>query len=74
MAAEVPSGRVGEPEHPDEYVPVLVGEYGRRHGTVYVPKGIWARLRPATRELTFYMPDGGRIRLDFDAPVRRLKP
>jgi hypothetical protein len=65
---------VGKPDSLEGYVPIQVGEFARRYGTVYVPLEIWRRQRPAGREFTFYMPDGGRFRLEFDMQIRRLKP
>jgi hypothetical protein len=63
---------VGEPENPGDFVPVVVGEWGRRYGTVYVARHIWERLRPGAQEFTFYVQDRGRCRLHFDLPVGRL--
>jgi hypothetical protein len=73
VGGEVPSGLVGKPEEPEQFVPLVVGEWGRRYGTVYVAREIWERLRPNARDLTFYHQDGGRCRLHFDAPISRLK-
>jgi hypothetical protein len=64
---------VGKPEEPERFVPLVVGEWGRRYGTVYVAREIWERLRSHACELTFYHPEGGRCRLRFDAPICRLK-
>lgn len=64
---------MGKPESPEGYVPIQIGEFARRYGTIYVPLEIWQRLRPASRELTFYLPDGGRFKIEFDVPIRRLK-
>jgi len=74
MAAEVPSGVVGKPDNPEDYVPIQVGEWARGYGTVYVPREMWAGLRPVSRAFTFYLPDRGRFRLEFDLPVERLEP
>ncbi len=63
---------MGEPENPRDFVPVVVGEWGRRYGTVYVARQIWERLRPGSQEFTFYIQDRGRFRLYFDAPISRL--
>jgi len=65
---------MGKPDDLDGYVPIQVGEFARRYGTIYVPHEIWKRQRPASRELTFYVPDGGRFRVEFEVPIRRLKP
>jgi len=65
---------MGKPDNPDGYVPIQVGEFARRYGTIYVPDEIWKRQRPASREFSFYVQDGGRIRLEFDVPIRRLQP
>ena len=73
MAAEVPSGRVGKPENPDDYLAIQVGEWGRRYGTIFVPWEIWNSLRPVTKEFVFYIEDYGRFRLEFDVPIRHLK-
>jgi hypothetical protein len=64
---------VGKPEEPDRFVPLVVGEWGRRYGTVYVAREIWEALRPNAQELCFYLQDGTRCRLRFDAPIGRLK-
>jgi hypothetical protein len=73
MGGEVPSGLVGKPDNPEDYVAIVVGEWGRRYGTVYLPRGMWARLRPASREVVFYVEDLGRCRLEFDVPIGRIK-
>jgi hypothetical protein len=64
---------MGKPENPDDYVPIQVGEWARRYGTIYVPREMWAGLRPASWEFTFYVQDQGRYRLEFDLPIGRLK-
>ncbi|HFD39258.1 MAG TPA: hypothetical protein ENJ31_05350 [Anaerolineae bacterium] len=74
MAAEVPSGQMGKPDNPEDYVPIQVGEWARRYGIIYVPREMWDDLRPVSREFTFYLPDKGRFRLEFDLPVGRLEP
>lgn len=63
---------MGKPENPERFVPIEVGEWGRRYGTVYVSREIWGSLHSIARELTFYLEDGTRCRLEFDAPVGRL--
>lgn len=73
MGGEVPSGRVGKPENPDDYVAILVGEWGRRYGTIYVPRVLWERLPPVSREFGFYIQEYGRVKLEFDVPIGRLK-
>jgi hypothetical protein len=65
---------VGKPEEPERFVPLVVGEWGRRYGTVYVARDIWDRLRPAAQEFSFYLEDGSRCRLQFDMPAGRLSP
>jgi hypothetical protein len=72
VGGEVPSGRVGTPEEPEGYVPLVVGEWGRRYGTVYVERGIWDRLRTNAQQFSFYLEDGSRCRLDLDSPKCRL--
>ncbi len=64
---------MGKPDNPDDYVAIQVGEWARRYGTVYVPREMWAALRPAGREFTFYLPQKGRFRLEFDRPIGRLE-
>ncbi len=64
---------MGKPDNPERFVPVEVGEWGRRYGTVHVDHEIWAALRPNTRELTFYLENGERMRLDFALPVGRIR-
>ena len=64
---------MGKPENLDGYVPIQVGEWARRYGTIYVPREIWECLRPASREFTFYLQDRGRFRLEFDLPIGRLQ-
>jgi len=65
---------MGKPENPDGYVPVQVGEWGRRYGTIYVPRDIWERQRPTNWEFTFYVQGWGRLRLQFEVPIERLQP
>lgn len=72
MAAEVPSGRVGKPENPDDYLAIEVGEWGRRYGTIYVPWEMWKSLRPVSQEFIFYLQDYGRFRLEFEVPIGHL--
>ena len=64
---------MGEPEEADNFVPMQVGEWARRYGTVYVAREIWDGLRPVSREFSFYLPDRGRFRLEFDLPIGRLR-
>ena len=73
MAAEVPTGRLGKPDSPDDYLPIEVGEFARRYGTVYVPWEMWKVLRPTSQEFIFYIANQGRFRLEFDLPVRWIK-
>ncbi len=65
---------MGKPEKLDEYVPIQIGEWARRYGTIYVPREMWGHLRLASWEFTFYAEDRGRFRLDFDLPIGRLVP
>ena len=65
---------MGKPANPDGYVPIQIGEWGRRYGTIYVPREIWERQRPVSWEFTFYLQNWGRFRLEFDMPIRRLRP
>ena len=64
---------MGKPEHPEDYVPVQVGEWSRRYGTIYVPGEIWERLRPCSYEFNFYIEHAGRFRLEFDLPLGRIE-
>ena len=64
---------MGKLEEPERFVPVGVGEWGRRYGTVYVAREIWDMLRPNAREFCFYLEEGERCRLRFDTPIGRLK-
>jgi hypothetical protein len=64
---------VGRPDYPDDYLAIQVGEWGRRYGTIYVPRKMWESLRPASHEFVFYIQDYGRFRLEFDLPIGRLK-
>ena len=64
---------MGKPDEPDRFVPLVVGEWGRRYGTVYVAREIWDMLRPNAQEFSFYLQDGQRFRLHFDTPIGRLK-
>jgi len=64
---------VGKPEEPQQFVPLTVGEWGRRYGTVYVARAIWDRLKPTAQEFTFYIQDWGRFHLRFDRPVGRIE-
>jgi len=64
---------VGEPEETGDFVALEVGEWARRYGTVYVAREIWDGLRPVSREFSFYLPDRGRFRLEFDLPIGRLR-
>ena len=73
MGGEVPSGRVGKPENPDDYVAILVGEWGRRYGTIYVPRELWQLLPPVSQKFCFYVQDYGRCSLVFDVPIGRLR-
>ncbi len=64
---------MGRPDNPDDYVAVQVGEWGRRYGTVYVPRDLWERVPPVKREFWFYIQDHGRATLEFDLPIGRLE-
>jgi len=63
---------VGKPEDLDHYLPIQVGEWARRYGTVYIPWEMWKSLRPNSREFIFYVQDQGRVCLEFDVPVSRI--
>jgi hypothetical protein len=65
---------VGKPDDLEDWVPVVVGEWGRRYGTLYVARGIWDSLRPQARDFTFYLSDWGRCRVFFDRPLIHLRP
>jgi hypothetical protein len=65
---------MGTPDNIDRYVPIQVGEWARRYGTIYIPLELWGRLRPGSREFVFYLEHVGRFTLEFDSPVHRLKP
>jgi hypothetical protein len=73
MGGEVPSGRVGKPENPDDYVAIVVGEWGRRYGTVYMPRDLWARVPPVSQEVGVYIQEHGKVKLEFDVPIGRLE-
>ncbi|RPI56197.1 MAG: hypothetical protein EHM56_04645 [Chloroflexi bacterium] len=64
---------MGRPDDPEAYLAIEIGEFARRHGTVYVPWEMWNSLRPASQEFVFYIENQGRFRLEFDVPIRRLK-
>lgn len=64
---------MGRPDNADDYLAIQVGEWARRYGTIYVPREMWQRLRPGSQEFKFYVQDHGRLRLDFDVPIGRLK-
>jgi hypothetical protein len=64
---------VGTPENPDGYLAIQVGEFARRHGTIYLPWEMWNGLRPSSQEFIFYIEKYGRFRLEFDAPIGRLR-
>jgi hypothetical protein len=65
---------MGKPDSLDGYVPIQVGEWGRRYGTIYVLRQVWDRQRPVSCEFTFYVQSVGRLRLQFDMPIGRLQP
>jgi hypothetical protein len=64
---------VGKPENPDAYLPIQVGEFARRDGTIYVPWEMWNELQPASQEFVLYIEDYGRFRIEFDVPIRYLE-
>jgi len=64
---------VGKPDNPDGYVAIVVGEWGRRYGTVYMPRELWARVPPVSQEVRFYMQEHGKVRLEFDGPIGRIE-
>jgi hypothetical protein len=72
MGGEVPSGLMGKPDQEQRFIPIEIGEWGRRYGTVYVLREIWQKLSPYTQEFTFYVQGKGRCRLYFDQPIGRL--
>lgn len=63
---------MGKPKDPDLFVPIQIGEWGRRYGVLYIARDIWECLRPSARAFTFYTEGGGRCRIRFDRPVGRL--
>ena len=63
---------MGKPEDPASFVPIVIGEWGRRYGTLYVAREIWERLRPVSQTFTFYTQDRRRCRIRFDRPIGRL--
>lgn len=65
---------MGKPENLGDYLAIEVGEWGRRYGTIYVPWELWKAMNPVRREFNFHIQDYGRIRLEFDVPIGRLKP
>lgn len=72
MGGDAPSGLVGKPDNPADFVPVEIVDVGRHHGVIYVARTIWDSLKPTAQELTFYIQEWGRFRLYFDRPVGRL--
>ena len=64
---------MGRPDNPEDYLAIQVGEWGRRYGTVYVPRELWKQLPPVSQEFVFYIADYGRFRLEFDMPIGRLE-
>lgn len=64
---------MGTPEDLDHYLAIQVGEWARRYGIIYVPWEMWEKLRPNSQEFIFYMPGQGRVCLEFDVPIGRLK-
>ena len=63
---------MGEPNEPGPFVPIQIGEWGRRYGILYVARDIWKRLRPSAQAFAFYTQGGRRCRIHFDVPVGRL--
>ncbi len=63
---------MGRPDNPDDYVALVVGEWGRRYGTVYVPRELWARVPPVSQEIWFYVPECAKVNLQLDGPVGRI--
>ncbi len=64
---------MGKPDKTDDYVAIQVGEWGRRYGTIFVPREMWQSLRPVSQEFIFYIQDYRRFRLEFDVPIGRLR-
>lgn len=64
---------MGTPEDLDPYLAIQIGEWARRYGIVYVPWEMWEKLRPNSQEFIFYIQDQGRVCLEFDLPIGRLK-
>ena len=64
---------MGTPDNPEEYVAVQVGEWGRRYGTVFVPLELWKRVPAVSWEIWFYVAEQGRVRLELDMPIGRIK-
>lgn len=63
---------MGRPDNPGDYVALTVGEWGRRCGTVYVPRELWARVPPVSQEIWFYIADCGKVSLQLDGPIGRI--
>lgn len=64
---------MGRPENQDDYVAIMVGEWGRRYGTVYVPRTLWVRVPPVSCQIWFYVAEHGRISLELDGPIGRIR-
>jgi hypothetical protein len=65
---------MGKPDDLADYVTVVVGEWGRRYGTLYIARDIWASLKPQARDFVFYVAGGKRCRVCFDLPVSKFQP
>lgn len=74
MAAEVPTGRLGKPDNPEDYLAIQIGEFARRYGALYIPWDMWNHLRPGSDRFLFYMQDHGRVWIEFETQIRWLKP
>ncbi|HNS49997.1 MAG TPA: hypothetical protein PKO09_02325 [Anaerolineae bacterium] len=64
---------MGKPEDPEGYVALTVGEWGRRYGTVYLPRELWVRMPPVSHEIWFYVSEYGRVKLQLDVPIGRIE-
>jgi len=74
MGGDAPSGLVGEPDNPADFLPIEIVDAGRCHGVIYVARAIWGGLKQLPRSFTFLHSGLGRFRLLFDRPIGRLRP
>ena len=61
MAYNGPSGLMGKPEHPEEYVHFQDGDI-----EIYLARDVFDKLNPETEKLLFAIQDYGRFWLWFD--------